>query len=84
VIGHPFLGLAGALASAADELDLPVTDPAIGRLRDANLSRFADLAPIGSLRREADVAAVLVQLSDVPPMILGYNIQSSTREPASP
>lgn len=56
VVGHPFLGLAGGLRHAAE--DLPGA-AGIPLLRRAYLEAFADLGPADRLHRDAEVAGVL-------------------------
>jgi len=62
VVGHPFLGLAGALPDAAADLGVPPAHPAVTALREAYLSRFTDLAPLTRLRADARAAVPLMHL----------------------
>jgi hypothetical protein len=56
---HPFLTLRVTLGFIAYRAGIPVTDPAIIRLRDAYLEPWSDLAPASALREAAELGRVL-------------------------
>jgi len=62
VVGHPFLGLAGALPDAAAALGASTAASQVQGIRTDYLARFADLGLPARLRRDAELAAVLHHL----------------------